>query len=127
MGTVMSVFYFVCRQFLKHSWKVVFLTPQRYRLLHLGQEPIFAPSGVLMIDADLREARRVEQIKKVMAELYAINERLFLLHRDLHQFVSQAYALGATGVVHSAKEAVTIGPCFGFVNSPAQKFRSMAF
>src|ERR1700749_546280 len=72
----------------------------------LGNEPIFAPSGVLMIDADLREARRVEQIKNVMSELHAVNEKLFLIHRDLHQFVSQAYALGATGVVHSAKEAV---------------------
>src|SRR5579864_8565851 len=40
----------------------------------LGQEPIFAPSGVLMVDADLREGDRVAQIKHVMRDLDAISE-----------------------------------------------------
>jgi putative nucleotidyltransferase with HDIG domain len=73
----------------------------------LGQEPIFAPSGVLMVDADLREGERVEQIKEVMSDLSAINEKLFVVHRHLHHLVAQAYALGATGVVHSAKQAAS--------------------
>lgn len=73
----------------------------------LGQEPIFAPSGVLMVDADLRAGERVEQIKRVMGDLNAISEKLFVVHRHLHHLVAQAYALGATGVVHSAKQAVS--------------------
>src|SRR5579872_2675474 len=73
----------------------------------LGQEPIFAPSGVLMVDADLRQGERVDQIKHVMKDLDAIGERLFVVHRHLHHLVAQAYALGATGVVHSAKQAVS--------------------
>ena len=73
----------------------------------LGQEPIFAPSGVLMVDADLREATRVEQIKHVMGDLDAISEKLFVIHRHMHHLVAQAYALGATGVVHSVKQAAS--------------------
>jgi putative nucleotidyltransferase with HDIG domain len=73
----------------------------------LGHEPVFAPSGVLMVDADLREAARVAQIKGVLAELHDINEKLFVVHRHLHHLVAQAYALGATSVVHNAKEAAS--------------------
>jgi putative nucleotidyltransferase with HDIG domain len=73
----------------------------------LGQEPIFAPSGVLMVDADLREGERVEQIKQVMRDLDAISEKLFVVHRHMHHLVAQAYALGATGVIHSAKQAAS--------------------
>ncbi len=73
----------------------------------LGHEPIFAPSGVLMVDADLREATRVAQIKNVLTDLQSIDEKLFVVHRQLHHLVAQAYALGATTVVHSAKEAAT--------------------
>jgi putative nucleotidyltransferase with HDIG domain len=73
----------------------------------LGQEPIFAPSGVLMVDADLREATRVEQIKHALSDLNAINEKLFVVQHHLRHMVAQAYALGATGVVHSAKQAAS--------------------
>jgi putative nucleotidyltransferase with HDIG domain len=73
----------------------------------LGHEPVFAPSGVLMVDADLREAARVAQIKDVLGELDAIDEKLFVVHRQLHHLVAQAYALGATSVVHSAREAAS--------------------
>jgi putative nucleotidyltransferase with HDIG domain len=73
----------------------------------LGQEPVFAPSGVLMVDADLREATRVEQIKNVMGDLSAISEKLFVIHHQMHHLVAQAYALGATGVVHNAKQAAS--------------------
>jgi putative nucleotidyltransferase with HDIG domain len=79
----------------------------RYQIVPriLGQEPVFAPNGVLMVDADLRESLRVEQIRQVMHDLHSIDERLFVVHRHLHHLVAQAYALGATGVVYSAKEA----------------------
>src|SRR5581483_4144177 len=73
----------------------------------LGHEPVFAPSGVLMVDADLREATRVAQIKDVLSELHAIDEKLFAVHRRLHHLVAQAYALGATSVVHNTKEAAS--------------------
>jgi putative nucleotidyltransferase with HDIG domain len=73
----------------------------------LGHEPVFAPSGVVMVDADLREGARVAQIKDVLSGLHAIDERLFVVHRQLHHLVAQAYALGATSVVHSAKEAAS--------------------
>lgn len=73
----------------------------------LGHEPVFAPSGVLMVDADLREGTRVEQIKSVLGELTAINEKLFVVHRELRHLVAQAYALGATHVVHNAREAAS--------------------
>jgi putative nucleotidyltransferase with HDIG domain len=73
----------------------------------LGQEPIFAPSGILMVDADLREGERVEQIKHVMSDLSAISEKLFVVHRHMHHLVAQAYALGATGVVHNVKQAAS--------------------
>jgi putative nucleotidyltransferase with HDIG domain len=73
----------------------------------LGQEPIFAPGGVLMVDADLREATRVAQIKHAIGELQTISEKLFVVHRQLHHLVAQAHALGATGVVHNANEAVS--------------------
>ena len=73
----------------------------------LGQEPIFAPSGVLMVDADLRKETCVEQIKHVMSDLDTVSEKLFVVHRHLHHLVAQAFALGATGVVHSAKQAAS--------------------
>src|SRR5579864_7877631 len=73
----------------------------------LGHEPVFAPSGVLMVDADLREAARVAQVKDVLGELHNIDEKLFVVHRQLHHLIAQAYALGATSVVHSTKEAAS--------------------
>jgi putative nucleotidyltransferase with HDIG domain len=81
----------------------------RYQVIArvLGQEPVFAPSGVLIVDADLRQAARVEEIKQVLHELNAINEKLFLVHGHLHHLIAQAYALGATSVAHNAREAVS--------------------
>src|SRR5579871_2316570 len=73
----------------------------------LGQEPVFAPSGVLLVDADLRHAARVEEIKHVLHGLDTINEKLFVVHRHLHHLIAQAYALGATSVAHNAKEAAS--------------------
>ncbi len=63
-------------------------------------------SGVLMVDADLREMVRVEQIKLVLLELSCISEKLFVVQNHLHHMVAQAFALGATAVVSRPREIV---------------------
>ena len=72
----------------------------------LGNEPVFAPNGILMVDADLRQGACVAQIKHALNELHEVREKLFVVHRHLHHLIAQAYALGATGVIHSTKEVV---------------------
>jgi len=76
------------------------------RLLGTGEMQI--SDGVLMVDADLREAARVEQIKNVMLGLHsiAITEKLFVVQSHIQHMVAQAYALGATAVVRSSREIV---------------------
>jgi putative nucleotidyltransferase with HDIG domain len=63
-------------------------------------------SGVLMVDADLRQIHRVEQIQLVLQELSCIRERLFVVHNQVRSMVAQAYALGATAVVSRPKEII---------------------
>jgi putative nucleotidyltransferase with HDIG domain len=63
-------------------------------------------NGVLMVDADLRRAVRVEQIRLVLKELGCIPERLFVVKNHIHHMVAQAYALGATAVVSRPGEIV---------------------
>jgi putative nucleotidyltransferase with HDIG domain len=63
-----------------------------------------APSGVLMIDADLRRAGRVEQIRHLMQEFGDVTEKLFVVKNDIRALVAQAYALGATSVVSRPRE-----------------------
>lgn len=70
----------------------------------LGDKVALGAGGVLMVDADLREGGRVEQIKQVMGELHAASEKLFVVQQHLHHMVAQAYALGATSVVRSTHE-----------------------
>jgi putative nucleotidyltransferase with HDIG domain len=72
----------------------------------LGEETSAGSSGVLMVDADLREADRVEQIKQVLGELRSISEKLFVVQGHIQHMVAQAYALGATAVVRSSREIV---------------------
>jgi putative nucleotidyltransferase with HDIG domain len=74
------------------------------RLLGAGETQIF--DGVLMVDADLRQAARVEQIKLVLRELHSITEKLFVVQNHIQHMVAQAYALGATSVVRSSREIV---------------------
>ena len=62
--------------------------------------------GVLMVDIDLRQMPRVDQLKSVLDELESIPEKLFVVHNLSRSMVSQAYALGATAVISRAKEAV---------------------
>jgi putative nucleotidyltransferase with HDIG domain len=80
----------------------------RYRVAPrlLGADGTQIADGVLMVDADLREARRVDQIKLVLRELRSVTEKLFVVQSHIQHMVSQAYALGATSVVRSSREVV---------------------
>jgi putative nucleotidyltransferase with HDIG domain len=62
--------------------------------------------GVLMVDADLRQMVRVEQIRLVLRQLSRIPEKLFVVHNQVRSMVEQAYALGATAVVSRSREIV---------------------
>src|SRR5882757_1510796 len=75
------------------------------QLLGSSGTPI-SPSSVLMVDADLREMARVEQIKLVLRELQCISEKLFVVQNHVRSIVAQAYALGATAVVSRPREII---------------------
>jgi putative nucleotidyltransferase with HDIG domain len=60
--------------------------------------------GVLMIDADLRKAARVEQIRHLVLELGHVAEKLFVVRNGIRSLVAQAFALGATSVVSRPRE-----------------------
>jgi putative nucleotidyltransferase with HDIG domain len=62
--------------------------------------------GVLMVDIDLRQMSRVDQLKFVLKDLTDIPEKLFVVHNLSRSMVAQAYALGATAVISRPKEAV---------------------
>ena len=55
--------------------------------------------GALLVDADLRKAARIEQIRQVMQQQKRIPEKLFVVQKHSHHLIAQAYALGATAVV----------------------------
>src|SRR5258708_37744759 len=63
-------------------------------------------SGVLMVDADLRQIHRVEQIQLVLQELTCIRAKLFVVHNQVRSMVAQAYALVAPAVVCRPKEMI---------------------
>jgi putative nucleotidyltransferase with HDIG domain len=62
--------------------------------------------GVLMVDADLRQMDRVEQLRLVLKELSSVSEKLFVVHNHVRSMIVQAYALGATAVVSRPREIV---------------------
>lgn len=64
-------------------------------------------NGVLMVDADLRQMVRVEQIRLVLQKLRHIREKLFVVKNHVRSMVAQAYALGATAVVSRRREIVS--------------------
>jgi hypothetical protein len=76
------------------------------RLLGVGGRQIVS-SGVLMVDADLRRAAPVEQIKLALQDLRCVSEKLFVVQNHLHHMVAQALALGATAVVSRPREIVS--------------------
>jgi putative nucleotidyltransferase with HDIG domain len=62
--------------------------------------------GVLMVDIDLRQMTRVDQVRFILHELAGIPEKLFVVHSLSRSMVAQAHALGATGVISRPKEAI---------------------
>jgi HD-GYP domain-containing protein (c-di-GMP phosphodiesterase class II) len=62
--------------------------------------------GVLMVDIDLRQMARVDQLKFVLKDLAEIPEKLFVVHNLSRSMVAQAHALGATAVISRPKEAI---------------------
>jgi putative nucleotidyltransferase with HDIG domain len=94
------------------------LEPHHYVVPRLlGDRAASGTGGVLMVDADLREMVRVEQIKQTLSELHAVTEKLFVVQQHLHHMVAQAFALGATSVVHSTLE---IGPKLAQIEATAK-------
>ena len=75
------------------------------RMLGGGVTEIDA-NGVVMVDADLRKAVQVEQIKLILQELSCLSERLFVVEKQVHHLVAQALALGATAVVSRPREII---------------------
>ncbi len=61
-------------------------------------------NGTLVVDADLRKAVRIEQIRHVVRQQNRIPEKLFVVDRHSHHLIAQAYALGATAVVSCPRE-----------------------
>jgi HD-GYP domain-containing protein (c-di-GMP phosphodiesterase class II) len=64
------------------------------------------PDGVLIVDADLRQACRIEQVRRVLQRLTGTCHKLFIVHNPACSMVVQARALGATAVLSSTKEVV---------------------
>jgi putative nucleotidyltransferase with HDIG domain len=71
-----------------------------------GSDTEISSNGVLMVDADLRKAVRVEQIKLALQHLSCLSERLFVIEKHVHHMAAQAFALGATAVVSRPREIV---------------------
>jgi len=71
-----------------------------------GGDTQISSNGVLVVDADLRKAVRVEQIRLVLQELSCIPEKLFVVQNHVCSMVAQAYALGATAVVSRPREII---------------------
>ena len=72
----------------------------------LGGETQISTNGVLMVDADLRQMVRVEQIRLVLQKLSCISEKLFVVQNLVRTMVEQAYALGATDVISRPREII---------------------
>src|SRR6476620_4028784 len=62
--------------------------------------------GVLMVDIDLRQMTRVDQLKFVLKNLAEIPEKLFVVHNLSRSMVAQAYALGSTAGISRLDEAM---------------------
>ena len=61
-------------------------------------------NAVLVVDADLREMVRVEQIRLILQEPNCVREKLFVVQDHLRSMIAQAYALGATAVISRPRE-----------------------
>lgn len=63
-------------------------------------------SGVLLVDADLRQAVPVAYLKTMLRDLQGVSEKLFVVQSHLRDMIAQAFALGATDVVSRQKEVI---------------------
>ena len=83
------------------------LEPQHAVQFHvLGGGDLTLSNGVLVVDADLRNATPVAQLKTVLRDLQSVTEKLFVVQSHLRDVIAQAFALGATAVVSRPKEIV---------------------
>jgi putative nucleotidyltransferase with HDIG domain len=64
-------------------------------------------NSVLMVDADLRQAHRVDQIRQVLRQQGCSRDRLFVVQNHVRSMVMQAYALGATAVASRPSEIIS--------------------
>src|SRR5580704_7150396 len=71
-----------------------------------GADTQISSNCVLMVDADLRQTVRIEQIRLVLQKLRRIPEKLFVVQNHVRPMVAQAYALGATAVVSRPREII---------------------
>jgi putative nucleotidyltransferase with HDIG domain len=69
-----------------------------------GGDTQVCPNSVLIVDADLRQTVRIEQIRLVLRKQKGISEKLFVVQSQIRRMVAQAYALGATDVVSRPSE-----------------------
>src|SRR5262245_63502407 len=87
------------------------LEPEHAVQFHvLGAGDLALSNGVLVVDADLRNATPVAQIKTVLRDLQSITEKLFVVQSHLRELVAQAFALGATAVVSRPKKSLRSSP-----------------
>ena len=63
-------------------------------------------NGVLLVDADLRKADPVVQLKTILRDLQGVSEKLFVVQSHLRDMIAQAFALGATDVISRQREIV---------------------
>ena len=82
------------------------LEPQYHVVPQLlgGGDTQIGSNAVLVVDADLREMIRVEQIRLILQELNCVPEKLFVVQDHLRSMIAQAYALGATAVISRPRE-----------------------
>lgn len=62
--------------------------------------------GVFVVDVDLRQACRIEQVRLVLQPLSGTCHKLFVVHNPAGAMAAQARALGATAVISSTREVV---------------------
>jgi putative nucleotidyltransferase with HDIG domain len=63
-------------------------------------------NGVLLVDADLRQAVPVACLKTMLRDLQGVSEKLFVVQSHLRDMIAQAFALGATDVISRQREVI---------------------
>ena len=69
-------------------------------------DALIGAHGVFVVDVDLRQACRIEQVRLVLKPLSGTCHKLFVVHNQVGAMAAQARALGATAVISSTKEVV---------------------